>query len=73
LKVYKDRGTALMDWTPRDLKKSQPGHAMSIANFVDAAREDGTPLVSGDDGLIVARIVDALYESADSGQLVRLD
>ena len=61
-----------MDWIPRDLKKSQPEHALSVANFVGAILEDESPLVTGDDGLTVARVVDALYESADSGLLVNI-
>lgn len=73
LRVYKDRGAALMDWTPSALKQGAPEHVGSIGNFVDAILEDRSPLVTGDHGLMVARIVDALYESAESGQLVRLD
>ena len=72
LNVYKDRGNALMDWIPRDVKKSQPEHTLSVANFVGAILEDESLLVTGDDGLTVARVVDALYESADSGLLVNL-
>ena len=73
LRVYKDSGTALMDWTPSELSEGPPEHVASMGDFVGAILDDRSPLIIGDHGLMVARIVDALYQSAESGELVRLD
>lgn len=47
-----------------------PGH---LEAFVEAIREDGPVPVPAEDALLVQRIIDALYESADTGREVRLD
>ncbi len=48
-----------------------PQHA-AIADFVRAVREGGQPRSTGQDGLRVQQVVDAIYASADSGREVRL-
>jgi len=48
-----------------------PQHA-AIADFVRAVREGGQPRSTGEDGLRVQQVVDAIYASADSGREVRL-
>ena len=44
----------------------------SIARFVDAVVNDGPVVASGEDGLLVTRLLTAITESADSGQPVEL-
>ncbi len=48
-----------------------PQHA-AVADFVRAVREGGRPRSTGEDGLRVQRVVDAIYASAASGREVRL-
>jgi len=40
--------------------------------FTSAIREDRQPLANGEDGLQVMRLIDAIYESARTGTVVRL-
>jgi predicted dehydrogenase len=49
-----------------------PQHA-AVADFVRAVREGRQPRSTGQDGLRVQQVVDAIYASADSGCEVRLD
>ena len=48
-----------------------PQHA-AVADFVRAVREGGQPRSTGEDGLRVQQVVDAIYASADSGREVSL-
>jgi predicted dehydrogenase len=76
LAVFKDNGRMLLDWTPnpgappRDLPTP---HTLSMQNFVTAATEGSDPLVTGDQGLVISTIVDALYRSAASGREVIIE
>ncbi|HLJ65906.1 MAG TPA: Gfo/Idh/MocA family oxidoreductase [Chloroflexota bacterium] len=47
-------------------------HARQIADMVRAIREDGTPLVDGRAGRLPVQIILAIYDSARTGQEVRL-
>ncbi|GAB4522341.1 MAG: Gfo/Idh/MocA family oxidoreductase [Anaerolineae bacterium] len=49
------------------------GHAEAVAAFVDAILEDREPCPSGEDGLRILRIIDALYRSAEAGHEVTID
>lgn len=72
LKVYKDRGSGLVDWIPQGLQDPKPAHTASMADFVSAIHDGRPPLVRGEHGLTVAELVDAIYASAATGQLVML-
>ncbi|MDH7571062.1 MAG: Gfo/Idh/MocA family oxidoreductase, partial [Armatimonadota bacterium] len=54
------------------LKEVQP-HAENIRRFIEAIVNDTEPLVTGEQAVMVAEIVDAIYESQESGREVRLD
>ncbi len=41
--------------------------------FTSAIREQREPLANGEDGLQAMRLIDAIYESAQTGKVVRLD
>jgi predicted dehydrogenase len=47
-------------------------NAGMLAEFVTAIREQRLPAVTGEDGLRAAEIVEAAYESAASGQPVKI-
>ncbi len=57
-------------WTHWSNRK--PTFEAEIDHFVECI-EDGTPCISpGEDGVTIMRIIDAIYESARTGELVRL-
>lgn len=49
------------------------GHERAVAHFVECIQTNTPPEASGEQGLTLMRIIDGLYESARSGQEVRLD
>lgn len=48
------------------------GHIIQLQDFVDAIREDRDPMVTGEEGRAAVEIILAVYESARSGQPVKL-
>jgi UDP-N-acetyl-2-amino-2-deoxyglucuronate dehydrogenase len=48
------------------------GHVIQLQDFVDAIREDRKPMVTGDDARPAVEIILAVYQSARTGQPVRL-
>jgi predicted dehydrogenase len=47
-------------------------YTLQLENFADAAEGRGEPLLGRDDAVAQARVIDALYRSADSGKSVSL-
>ena len=47
-------------------------HTLEVEGFIKAVREGAEPLVKPEEGLMVSRIVDAVYESDESGESVRI-
>lgn len=80
LRVFKDDGHLLVDWipstgaTPAYPPRERPSpHTLSMQDFVVAAIEGTSPLVTGDQGLVTSTIIDALYQSAASGREVVIE
>jgi predicted dehydrogenase len=48
------------------------GHQQQIIDFIEAVRNDTTPLVDGEEGRKSVEIVCAIYESAKSGEEIIL-
>lgn len=48
------------------------GHQLAIQHFVDCVRADKTPDSPGEQGVVLMKIIDALYESARTGVEVRI-
>jgi predicted dehydrogenase len=48
------------------------GHVIQLQDFVDAIREDRDPMVTGEDARPAVEIILAVYQSAQTGQAVRL-
>ncbi|MBM4437035.1 MAG: Gfo/Idh/MocA family oxidoreductase [Actinobacteria bacterium] len=72
LRVYKDDGHTLLDWVPQELTPVQYPHRALVADFVAAIQTGRPPLVTGEHGLVVTEIVEAIYRSAESGAVVTL-
>jgi len=61
-------GTAASD--PRDI--AEDGHTIQIRDLVAAIKEDRKPMVSGEDARPAVELILAVYQSARTGQPVRL-
>ncbi len=72
LKIFCDRHGAMVDVTPNQLPVVR-AHTKEIEHFVTCIRE-GTPnIVVPEQVLDVQAVIDAIYESTDTGHEVRLD
>lgn len=69
-RIYTEEAGALYDSQPVFLPGVQT-HAEEIRAFVQSVSEDKPIAVPGEQALMVSRILDALYESSDTGKEVR--
>ena len=73
LKILKEVPNAgLLDCTPAHEEGRENTHATQFAHVVRNVKEGTPPLVKAEEALVVQRIVDAIYESGESGQTVSL-
>ena len=70
LRVYTEMHGALVDVTPS--YSNQSGHLMEIKHFVDCIVNGKEPISTGEHGLEVTRILDAIYKSAEQGREIAL-
>jgi len=70
LRVYTEMHGALVDVTPS--YPNQSGHLMEIKHFVDCIVNGKEPISTGEHGLEVTRILDAIYKSAEQGREIAL-
>ena len=49
-----------------------PGQSGAIRHFVDCILNDRPHIATGEEGLMVAQVLDAIYESADKGKPVKI-
>lgn len=71
LKMFREERQTLIDATPVFLPQVGT-HEAEIFDFIEAVREDKPAPVPGEDGLMVTRIIDAIYQSSDEGKEVRI-
>jgi len=69
LKIYKEARGTLLDITPVELPQLDR-FALELRAFADAITNDTDPVVTGEQTLMVAKIMDAIYESAETGREV---
>jgi xylose dehydrogenase (NAD/NADP) len=85
LEAVGDEGTLVVeapwraDWGGRLLLNGEPldvewpnSYERELSNFAAAVAGEGEPLLGRDDALAQARVIDALYRSAESGEAVAL-
>ena len=70
LRIYTDINGQSADIQLQHPKQS--GHEMEMIHFVECIRENKTPIATGEHGLHVQYILDALYESARTGKGVEI-
>lgn len=71
LKVYQEKHNTLIDTTPVYLPK-KGHHELEVERFVDCCLQGTQPLSTPEQGLILQKIVYALYKSAETGEAVKL-
>jgi predicted dehydrogenase len=70
-RLFREESGALTDTTPQFLP-SIGTHEQEIREFVQAVIDDTPVPVPGEQGLMVTRILDAIYQSAETGKEVSL-
>lgn len=71
LKMYREENETLIDVSPVYLKNVGT-HEAEIYAFIDAIRNDKPSPVPGEQGLMVAKILDAIYLSSEKGKEVAI-
>ncbi|MBO0587344.1 Gfo/Idh/MocA family oxidoreductase [Sporosarcina sp. E16_8] len=69
LKIYQEKYNTLIDSTPAYVPEVN-GHQLEINQFVECCLEGKTPLSTPEQGLIIQKIVNAIYESAETGKAI---
>ena len=72
LRMYTEQNQTLLDITPVHLPSVGSTHALEIASFIESVVNDTPVFTPGEEALQVTRIIDAIYESSDTGREVRL-
>jgi predicted dehydrogenase len=67
-RLFKDNLGHMLDITPSYLGEADPFRA-KIQHFVDCARTGCACQAPGEDGLVVQKMLDAVYRSADTGKV----
>jgi len=70
-KLFREESGMLTDTTTFGLKPNV-WHDAEIRSFIDALLSDKPVVAPGEEGLVVAQILDALYESSETGKEVYL-
>ncbi|HEY3298087.1 MAG TPA: Gfo/Idh/MocA family oxidoreductase [Armatimonadota bacterium] len=71
LKIFREERRTLVDVTPVHLPTVN-WHEAELFEFIDAIRNGKTVPVPGEEGLMVTKIIDALYESASQGKEISM-
>jgi len=67
-----ERGV-VVDVTPQVPRDSESAYLREVRHFVDCVRRGRQPLITGEQGVVVTTILEAVYRSAETGQPVNLD
>ena len=70
-KIFTDKHGSHVDLTPASPNVS--GHEMEVVHFVECILGKAQPISPGEDGLMIQRMLDAIYRSAATGKEVAID
>ncbi len=70
LKMFQEKHNTLIDITPAYAPKLD-GHNREITAFVDSCLGGRPPICTPEQGLIIQKIVNAIYESAETGKAIQ--
>ncbi|PTX64552.1 putative dehydrogenase [Melghirimyces profundicolus] len=71
LKIYQEKHDTLLDITPAYLPKKNY-HEVEIERFVHSCLGLTSPLSTPEQGVILQRLIEAIYQSAETGEAVKL-
>ena len=71
LTIHTIQNEQLLDVTPV-VRGKRDHYVEEVRHFLDSIKEDKEPGPSGEDGLLVTQIIDAIYESAEKGAVVQV-
>lgn len=71
LKIYREMHETLVDITPSSLPK-KAGYDLQIERFVECASAGKQPICTAEQGVILQKLINGLYESAKKGSSVKL-
>ncbi|MGB9721322.1 MAG: Gfo/Idh/MocA family protein [bacterium] len=74
LKIHKELHNELVNVTPTNIPKNcyKVACELQAQFFIDSMKKRSQPPFTAEDGLLVARITDAFYESAEKNRLVKI-
>lgn len=73
LSITQERHMSVFSFSPEIPNKNINTHYAEMKAFVECIRDKKEPLVTGEHGLAVARICDAIYKSSDDGREVVIE
>ncbi len=71
LKIYGEIGNNIFDFEPQ-LNKEINGQEAKVANFIKNIKGEEELICTAEQGLIITKMVDAIYESAATGKMVEI-
>jgi predicted dehydrogenase len=71
LKIYGERNGGLIDTAPV-FNKGENTHEIETRMYIDCILKDTEPPVTGEQGLVIQKIMDAIYASAEAGGEVKI-
>ncbi len=72
LTIVKERHKSLQTFKPEIPGGNVNTHHAEVKSFVECIANDTEPIVTGEHGLMVAQIIDAIYESSEKGREVTI-
>lgn len=75
MKLYTEMNGFMVDVKPQteNYKKHQPDFVAEMSHFVDCVKNGTKCIAPADDGIVIMKILDAIYESARTGHEVIID
>lgn len=73
LTIVKEEFRSLQTFKPEVKSENVNTHSAEVKHFVEAVVNDTEPLTTGEHGLIVAQIMDAIYKSSELGREVTIE
>lgn len=73
LRVFTEEDGTLIDLAPKPAALKPAEHAANLAHFVDVVLRGADPIFTPEQGVHMIQILEAIYESAETGREVRLD
>ncbi|MFD1451038.1 MULTISPECIES: Gfo/Idh/MocA family protein [Oceanobacillus] len=70
LKIYQEKHQTLIDTTPSFLP-AKDNYELQMERFIDCCLNEDQPISTAEQGVILQKIINGLYESADKGEPVK--